>query len=96
MIPSSFYIHHHQDDDLGNDTFFAPEAEDIESLHTTSEFNSITGEDLNYMLSKLNDKNYMFDPAPLSSLKPCLLNLLFQINSNMQQLGLHQLLRILI
>ena len=36
-----------------------------------SEFNSITGEDLNYILSKLNNTNYMFDPVLLSVLKPC-------------------------
>ena len=65
IIRLSFYIHHHQDDDLDNNTFSAHEAEDIESLHTTndtiyihyiSEFSSITGEDLNYMLSKLNSE----------------------------------------
>ena len=74
MIRSSFYALHHQDDDLSKDTFSAREAEDIGLLHTTnymSEFYSITGEDLNYILSKLNNKNYMFDPAPLSVLKPC-------------------------
>ena len=84
LIRSSFYTHRHQDDDLGNDTFSAHEAENIESLHTTnymSEFNSITGEDLNYMLSKLNNKNYMFDPTPLSILKPCsrIINPIFQL-----------------
>ena len=74
MICSSFYLHHHQDGDLSKDTFSAREAEDIGSLHTTnymSEFNSVTGKDLNYILSKLSNKNYMFDPAPLSLLKPC-------------------------
>ena len=65
MIRSGFYAHHHQDDDLSKDTFSACEAEDIGSLHTTnymSEFNSITGEDINYILSKLNNKNYMTLP----------------------------------
>ena len=38
MIPvrSSVYVHRHQDDNLSKDTFFAREAEDIGSLHSTN------------------------------------------------------------